>query len=257
MSSIAPEEQASLVAELEEQLRWSQLLLRAVVDNLPSAVYAKDLEGRKILANEVDCKNAGVTKEADLLGKTDFDFFPRQIAQKFFEDDCKVLKDGRSVIDREETFTKEDGSEGWLRTSKIPIRNEQGKIVGLVGFGHDITIEKQLEIQNTLVQEKIREQQAMVEKMMLDLAGIPQRIGELVNGITYIAKQTKMVSINAAIESARVGEQGRGFQIVAEEVGRLSDQSSNSASQVKDAINEVDSLVRDILALWEEVKLEG
>lgn len=257
MGSIALEEQSDLLAELQDQLRWSRLLLRAVVDNLPSAVYAKDLAGRKILANEVDCRNAGVKSEEELLGKTDFDFFPRHIAQKFYEDDCQVLKDGKSVIDREEKFIKEDGNEGWLRTSKIPIRDEQGKILGLVGFGHDITVEKQLEIQNATVQEKIREQQALVENMMLDLAGIPQRIGELVNGITYIAKQTKMVSINAAIESARVGEQGRGFQIVAEEVGRLSDQSSNSASQVRDAINEVDALVKNILQLWEEVKLEG
>lgn len=257
MSNVTLEQKSDVIAQLEEQLRWSRLLLRAVVDNLPSAVYAKDVDGRKILANQIDCRNAGVKKEEDLLGKTDFDLFPRHIAEQFYQDDRTVLKDGKSIVDREERIMTENGEEGWLRTSKIPIRDEQGNILGLVGFGHDITVEKQLEIQNAKVQEEIREQQAMVEQMMHDLAGIPQKIGELVNGITYIAKQTKMVSINAAIESARVGEQGRGFQIVAEEVGRLSDQSSTAANQVRDAINEVDLLVQNILELWEDVKLEG
>lgn len=86
--------------------------------------------------------------------------------------------------------------------------------------------------------------------MISDLAAIPEKIGDLVNGITYIARQTKMVSINATIEAARVGDLGRGFQVVAQEVGQLSDRSTEAATQVREGIAEVESLVTKILDVW-------
>lgn len=243
------------IQELQEKLIWERRLLRAIVDNLPSAVYAKDLEGRKILANAADCRNSGVESEEEILGKTDFDLFPRHIAEQFYQDDSRVLKHGESIIDREEILTHDNGDERWLRTSKIPIKDEDGNILGLVGFGHDITTEKQLEQENIIASEKIREQQDMVEQMIVELATIPEKISQLVNDIAYIARQTKMVAINAAIEAARVGEFGRGFEIVAREMAELSDRSSVATTHVREAIEDVDSLVQNILQLWEEVKM--
>jgi PAS domain S-box-containing protein len=243
-----------IIQELEEKLKWERRILRAIVDNLPMAVYAKDLEGRKILANKVDLQNMGMASEEEVLGKTDFDMFPRHIAESFWQDDSQVLKSGEAVIDREELLAESNGEQRWQSTSKLPLRDETGKIVGLVGFGQDITVEKNLAQENARVQARIREQQEMVEKMIVDLAAIPDKVGKLVNGISYIAKQTKMVSINAAIEAARVGEMGRGFEVVAQEVGELSDRSSEAATQVRDAIKEVETLVKRIMEAWEESK---
>lgn len=238
------------IRELEEQLAWERRLLRTIIDNLPTAIYAKDLEGRKILANKVDLENQGLTDEAQVLGKTDFDFYPRHIAEQFFRDDASVLKQGKAIIDREELLAEQNGQQRWLRTSKLPIVGDDGKILGLVGFGQDISVEKQLERENAEAAARIREQEKMVEEMMADLAQIPEKIGNLVNSITYIARQTKMVSINATIEAARLGDLGRGFEVVAEEVGQLSDRSSQAATQVKDAIAEVETLVSSILEVW-------
>ena len=243
------------VKELQEQLKWERRLLRAIINNLSSAVYAKDLEGRKILANKVDLQNIGCETEEEVIGKTDFDMFPRHIAEKFWQDDLRVLKYGEAVIDREEILSEGNGEQRWQRTSKLPLRDEEGNIVGLIGFGHDITQEKKLEHENKRVQAQIREQQETVEQMMADLAAIPEKVGKLVNGISYIAKQTKMVSINAAIEAARVGEMGRGFEVVAHEVGQFSDRSSEAATQVRDAIAEVEKLVKGIMEAWEASKV--
>ena len=91
--------------------------------------------------------------------------------------------------------------------------------------------------------------------MIVELATIPEKISQLVNDIAYIARQTKMVAINAAIEAARVGEYGRGFEIVAREMAELSDRSSVATTHVREAIEDVDSLVQNILQLWEEVKM--
>lgn len=239
------------IRELEEKLVWERRLLRTIIDNLPTAIYAKDLEGRKILANRADMDNMGIKDEAEIIGKTDFDMFPRHIAEQFFRDDSTVLKHGRSIVDREELLSEQDGVEQWLRTSKLPIRDETGKVLGLVGFGQDISFEKQLEKENAAAAARIEEQAKTVQHMIEDLAVIPEKVGKLVDSITYIAKQTKMVSINATIEAARVGELGRGFHVVAEEVGHLSDRSSEAAIQVGAAISEVETLVRRVLEVWE------
>mgnify|MGYP000862261767 FL=1 len=242
------------IRELQEQLVSERRLLRTIIDNLPTAIYAKDLEGRKTLANRIDLDNSGVKHEAEVLGKTDFDFFPKHIAEQFYRDDAVVLKRGQSIVDREELLSESNGDEKWLRTSKLPLLGDDGEILGLVGFGHDISLEKRLEKENAEAAARIREQQQMVEQMISDLAEIPEKIGDLVNGITYIARQTKMVSINATIEAARVGELGRGFQVVAQEVGQLSDRSTEAATQVREGIAEVESLVTKILDVWKDGK---
>ena len=110
----------------------------------PYGGVCQDLEGRKILANKVDLQNMGMASEEEVLGKTDFDMFPRHIAESFWQDDSQVLKSGEAVIDREELLAESNGEQRWQSTSKLPLRDETGKIVGLVGFGQDITVEKTL-----------------------------------------------------------------------------------------------------------------
>ena len=88
--------------EAEIKLIDERNLLRTVIDNLPDAIYAKDMAARKTLANPADLKNLGCQTEAEALGKNDFEFFPKEVAEKFFEDDQLVLQNGQSVINREE-----------------------------------------------------------------------------------------------------------------------------------------------------------
>ena len=75
------------------------------------------------------------------MGRTDFDLFPKEIAEKFWADDQKVIQ-GQTVIDREEYFLSNEGEKRWLLTSKLPLRDQNGKIIGLVGIGRDITEQK-------------------------------------------------------------------------------------------------------------------
>jgi PAS domain S-box-containing protein len=125
------------------QLSRERLLLRTLIDNLPDSIYAKDSAGRKTLANPADLKNLRCKTEDDAIGKNDFDFFPREIAEKFWADDQKVIQ-GQPVINREESFLDEAGCQRWLLTSKLPLRDADDKIIGLVGIGRDITLEKQM-----------------------------------------------------------------------------------------------------------------
>jgi PAS domain S-box-containing protein len=132
------------VAERTAEFARERLLLRTLVDNLPDGIYAKDTTGRKILANPADLKNLRCKTEAEAIGKTDFDFYSHDIAEKFWADDKKVIQ-GEPVIDREEYFLDNKGEKHWLLTSKLPLRDPNGSIVGLVGIGRDITEHKQVE----------------------------------------------------------------------------------------------------------------
>lgn len=140
-----------VLAERTAELLKERLLLRTLIDNLPDAIYAKDAAGRKTMANPADLKNLRCKTEAEAIGKSDYDFFPPEVANKFHDDDQKVLH-GEPVINREEYFLDDQGRKRWLLTSKLPLCDRDGKIVGLVGIGRDITKRKQVE--ETLDQER-------------------------------------------------------------------------------------------------------
>jgi PAS domain S-box-containing protein len=128
-------------------------LLRAVIDNLPISIYTKDVHGRFVLNNVRNLRLLGAATEAEVRGKTVFDFFPPEIAGPFAEDDRRVLDDGR-VIQREEPYVDPvTGRTGWFHTTKIPLRLRDGSgIAGLVGVSRDITPEKMAEQQDRQAQ---------------------------------------------------------------------------------------------------------
>jgi PAS domain S-box-containing protein len=133
--------------EAELKLTAERNLLRTVIDNLPDCIYAKDRDARKVMVNPGDVKNMGLTTEAEVLGKTDFELFPSDIAAAFFADDQAVLNTGLPVVNREEKVIRPDGEVRWLLTTKVPWRDAHGHIIGLVGIGRDITDKKHLEEQ--------------------------------------------------------------------------------------------------------------
>jgi len=161
-------------------------LLRTLIDNLPIAIYAKDTECRKTLANPADLKNFGVATEAEALGKNDFDLFPQEVAARFFADDQAVLKSGRPVLDREEFFLDDQGSKHWLLTSKLPLRNQDGKIVGLVGIGRDITSLKEAELKVDALHRQLM--QASRSAGMAEVAtGVLHNVGNVLNSVNVSA----------------------------------------------------------------------
>jgi len=140
------------VEESEAQARRDQLLLRTLLDNLPDPIYFNDAEGRKIIANRADIENIGRCDE-EALGKTDLELFPGDIGVRGHRDNLAVVRSGEPIINREEEFIRPDGSHHWLLTSKIPLRDWQGSIIGLVGIGRDITDRKLAEDKD--MQERI------------------------------------------------------------------------------------------------------
>ncbi|MHC1774023.1 MAG: PAS domain S-box protein [Lentimicrobium sp.] len=131
--------------QTEEAIHREQLILRTLIDNLPDTIYFKDTAGRKIVANRADLELMGLSEESEALGKTDLDMLGKESGLAGYNDDMRVIHTGMPLINIENEVTGADGKQHWLMTSKIPLHDENGKVNGLVGIGHDITLRKRAE----------------------------------------------------------------------------------------------------------------
>lgn len=137
----------------EELLREERMLFRTLIDNIPDSIYSKDMDCRKTLANNTEIRYMGAKSEAEVLGKDDFAFYPKELAEKFRADDQSVIKSGLPVLNREEYIFDENGKKRWLLSSKIPLRDKDNQVIGLVGIGRDITERKLAE--ETIYNERL------------------------------------------------------------------------------------------------------
>ena len=144
----APDEGASVSCErrnLADALAHERNVLRTMIDLIPAFIYAKDAQSRFTACNELVARRMGTSPE-QLIGKTDFDFFPREMAEKFFADEQALLKSGKPLVDLEElAYDKTRGMNRVILTSKVPLRDEKGNLTGFVGTGFDITDRKAAE----------------------------------------------------------------------------------------------------------------
>jgi len=127
--------------EFEVELEEKNLLLNTLINNLPDSIYVKDKNLRKILTNKTDLKWMGLEDEKQALGKRDDEIFGKEFASTSMEDDKKVLT-GIPVINREERIITKNGEEVFILTTKIPLYDNQGSLIGLVGIGRDVTEQK-------------------------------------------------------------------------------------------------------------------
>ncbi|MDP4238205.1 MAG: PAS domain S-box protein [Bacteroidota bacterium] len=129
----------------EAALQNERLLLRTLIDNIPDTIYAKDLAGRKTLANKAEVQLLGADSEDDVLGKDDFEFYPTEFAENFRADDQEVIQTGIPDINTEGFIIDVKGKKHWLHSSKLPLRNKDNQIIGVMGIGRDITVRKEAE----------------------------------------------------------------------------------------------------------------
>jgi PAS domain S-box-containing protein len=190
----------------EQALSQERQILHTLIDNLPDGIYAKDLNGRKIMANPADVKNCSCDSVSQVIGKTDFDLFPKDLAEHFAADDEAVFK-GEPVLWREEYVPGKDGEKHWMLTTKLPLRAADGSVIGLVGIGRDVTplkeAEKKLE---TIHKDLVRA--SRVAGMAEIATSVLHNVGNVLNGINVstsmiLDRLTKM-KIGRVAELAKV-----------------------------------------------------
>jgi len=128
----------------EEKLALERDFLQNLLDNIPDAVYFKDRKNRIIKVNKFYLQGMKRPPE-EIIGKTDFDFFPYEQAKQMFEDDNYVLKTGKPIVGKVERTLLPDGRWNQVITTKIPMYNREGKIIGTMGITRDMTAYAHLE----------------------------------------------------------------------------------------------------------------
>ncbi|MDH3198041.1 MAG: PAS domain S-box protein [Candidatus Krumholzibacteria bacterium] len=142
--------------ETEIELRRARDYLQLVMDTIPQRVFWKDRGFRYLGCNAVFAQDAGVASPEDLVGKNDFDLSWEESAPLYRADDREVMEDDVSKINYEEPQVRKDGTRLWLRTTKKPIKDEHGRIVGVFGSYEDVTDGKLAEQAVRKSEEKYR-----------------------------------------------------------------------------------------------------
>jgi PAS domain S-box-containing protein len=132
--------------EAEATPTQEQLLLRALLDSTPDHIYFKDTDSRFIKVSRSHAERFGLDDPVDIVGMIDFDFFTEEHARPAYEDEQRIIRTGEPVLGLEEKETWADGSVSWVSTSKMPLRDEEGRIIGTFGISTDVTTRKQAEL---------------------------------------------------------------------------------------------------------------
>jgi PAS domain S-box-containing protein len=129
----------------ERSVRESKQMLQLVLDTIPVRVFWKDTASRFIGCNQLFARDAGLASADDIIGRDDFDMPWKEQADLYRSDDAQVMRSGRAKQNYEEQQTHADGSVIWLRTSKIPLRDDDHVVFGVLGTYEDITERKEAE----------------------------------------------------------------------------------------------------------------
>jgi sigma-B regulation protein RsbU (phosphoserine phosphatase) len=147
-----------------EKLELENKMLRGVLDSMADNISIKDLKGRYIFDNSAHCRFLGATKTSEVVGKTVFDFLPPDIAAKFYAEDLQVLQSGEPLVRCVDSSVDSAGNRVWMSVTKMPLRDDDGRLLGLVSATHDITARKDAEEQLAQYAEKLREKNAQLEE---------------------------------------------------------------------------------------------
>ncbi|MBE0570713.1 MAG: PAS domain S-box protein [Ignavibacteriaceae bacterium] len=130
----------------ENELRNSKQMLQLILDNIPQRIFWKDLDSRYLGCNKNFAKDAGLSKPSDLIGSTDYDMPWKSAEADYYRSiDYEVMKNDKPTYHLIEPQTHLDGQISWLETNKIPLHDELGKVVGVLGTYEDITERKKAE----------------------------------------------------------------------------------------------------------------
>jgi PAS domain S-box-containing protein len=178
-------ENISAHKEMEEKLALEKDFLQSLLDNMPDAIYFKDRNNRIVKVNKFYAQGVALEPQA-IVGKTDLDFFPWDQAQKMLDDDNYVLNTGKPIVGKIERTILRNGTWNQVITTKIPMYDRAGNIIGTMGITRDMTAYANLE---------------------------KERLVMLINGLTVLGKALEM-------RDPYTFTHNRNVAIIAEKIGR-------------------------------------
>jgi PAS domain S-box-containing protein len=171
--------------QAEEAVAQERYLLTTLMNTIPDSIYFKDLEGRFLQVNRAMAERSGLRDPAEAVGKTDFDLFTEEHASEAWADERAVIETERPVVGKEEKETWASGQVSWVSTTKMPLRDQDGRIVGTFGISRDITVRKFAE---AVLKEAKEAAEAATRTKSEFLANMSHEIRTPLNGIIGMAE---------------------------------------------------------------------
>ena len=144
---------------VEDELRRERSMFEQLMNTVPDKIFFKDLEGRFLRIGRTHVVQFGLKSAEEAVGKTDFDFFAEPYARETHREEQEIIRSGRPVIGKEHKLILADGTVLWVSVTKVPLRDPEGEIIGIIGVARDITERK-------VAEKKLRERN---EEMQADL----------------------------------------------------------------------------------------
>jgi len=218
--------------------------LQNLLDAMPDMIFFKDLNNRFVLVNKAHAAALGLTPP-EVIGKTDLDFFPKELSQKYFEDDLEILRTGKGVVGKIERAPREDGGITYVSTTKIPHYDKDGRIIGTIGITRNIT-------DKMIAEEELRQYKDNLENIVKD------RTRELQDSNERLLHMYKMKSDFISVVSHELRTPltvvREGISLVKD--GMLGPMNAGQERGLGTALNNIDRLGRLIDDILDLSKLE-
>jgi len=244
---------------IEEVLERERNLLRALIDALPDHIYVKDASLRFVLCNHAVANFFGLGSPDAIVGKSDFDLLPQDLAQQFAEEEKTLLRGEAPSVTREAGFADRDGRTHWVITTKVALRDHQGRVTGLVGINRDISERKWAEEQLSALNVELARSQ---KETSVANASLKRANDELKEAQAKLIQIEKMESIGRL--AAGVAHEVKnplatllmGLDYLAESSAGKGEDVAMTIAQMQEAIKRADAIIHGLLDVASSGELE-
>ena len=248
---------APLSSVKERSARLDHALVTVFLKNVPNHMYFKDRESRFIAISTSFLKFFGKTSVAEIIGKTDFDFFDKAHAQPAYDDEQKIIETGQPMLGKLEKETWSDGHVTWVHTSKMPLRNLAGEIIGTFGISRNITRAKELEATLEKKHKELMDTSRVAGKAEV-ATGVLHNVGNVLNSLNVSAsviatgfRQSKTDSLAKLSQLLREHSADLGAFLTTDPKGRKAPEFISSLAQ--HFRTERDRLLQELASLQKNV----
>lgn len=186
--------------EIQEELQKELMLLNALMDNIPDYIYFKDENSRFIRVSKSMVKLLNAKKPEDVVGMSDFDFHSKENAERFYKDELEIMHSMQPVVDEVVHEQFEDGRDQWVSTTKMPLFNTSGEVVGTWGISKIITDLKKAELKA----QELADEAEKLKGMITTNEGEYEAIVKAIDSTTFLAEYTPdgfIIRINEPLQT--------------------------------------------------------
>src|SRR6056297_723592 len=182
--------------DAEHQVEFEKFLLATLLDTVPDSVYFKDADSRFIRLSRSCARKFGLEEPREAIGKSDADFFTMEHARRAMADERRIMETGEPVLAQIEHETYENGKETWCSTTKVPLKDKSGRVIGTFGISRDVTEQKRAEQELASERDLLK---TIIDNVP-DLIYVKDRAGRFVTANAALLKMFGLESVDQLIE---------------------------------------------------------